>query len=323
MERDPQGGSDYGLDLRPRLRRRAARHDARPGAGLPRPDRRVRTGQRPHRHAARDRASSRETPEHDWRPPSGLIYPALRPIGTQGLTVEDITRSARRRRRAGATPSRSSTKGRAGCRSSTRMTAGAFDIIVNGDHLLSWGVGRERRSRTPRSRNLAAWSASAAWTDEVSGERRLLSSDTGDGWDAARILLPEVATTLTRELGAAGRVLVGLPERHLLIAGTLRPGDDEFAALFAEFVVEHSGGADEPIDRRVFELVDGRLVEFAGTPTTGPDLAGPPVRGRRRDRDDHPRPPGRAQLADGPAQGASCSRRSVEAGRDRASGSSS
>jgi hypothetical protein len=59
-------------------------------------------------------------------------------------------------------------------------------------------------------------------------------------------------------------VLVGLPERHLLVAGTLRSGDEEFAALFGEFIVEHSGGADEPIDRRVFELVDGRLVEFAG-----------------------------------------------------------
>jgi hypothetical protein len=65
-----------------------------------------------------------------------------------------------------------------------------------------------------------------------------------------------------------GRILVGLPERHLLIAGTLRPGDAEFASLFGEFIVEQSGGADEPIDRRVFELVDGRLVEFAGEPTT-------------------------------------------------------
>jgi hypothetical protein len=39
----------------------------------------------------------------------------------------------------------------------------------------------------------------------------------------------------------------------------VRPGDEEFATLFAEFVVEQSGGADEPIDRRVFELVDGEL----------------------------------------------------------------
>ena len=32
--------------------------------------------------------------------------------------------------------------------------------------------------------------------------------------------------------------------------------------MFAEFILEQSGGADEPIDRRVFEIVDGRLVEF-------------------------------------------------------------
>ena len=62
-------------------------------------------------------------------------------------------------------------------------------------------------------------------------------------------------------------MLIGLPERHLLIAGALQPGDDEFASLFAEFVVESSGGADEPVDRRVFELVDGQLVEFSGLPT--------------------------------------------------------
>ncbi len=47
-------------------------------------------------------------------------------------------------------------------------------------------------------RNLAAWSATAPWTDEVSGERRLISSDTGNGWDAARILLPEVVAHLRR-----------------------------------------------------------------------------------------------------------------------------
>ena len=52
--------------------------------------------------------------------------------------------------------------------------------------------------------------------------------------------------------------------RHLLVAGSLRPNDDEFASLFADFVLETSGGADEPVDRRVFELVGGRLVEFAG-----------------------------------------------------------
>jgi uncharacterized protein YtpQ (UPF0354 family) len=148
------------------------------------------------------------------------------------------------------------------------MAVGAYDVIVNGDHLLSWGVA-PAAIQDAALNNLAAWSAAAAWTDEVSGERRLLSSDTGDGWDAARILLPDVLDKLASELGSTGRVLIGLPERHLLIAGTLRPGDEEFATLFGEFVVEQSGGADEPIDRRIFELVGGRLVEFSSATAGG------------------------------------------------------
>jgi uncharacterized protein YtpQ (UPF0354 family) len=141
------------------------------------------------------------------------------------------------------------------------MAAAGFDVIINGDHLLSWGVGPGAVAEAAMA-NLATWSSSAAWSDEVSGGRRLLSSASGDGWDAARILLPEVRAHLGRELGATGRVLVGLPERDMLLAGTLRPGDEEFASLFRDFVVEQSGGADEPIDRRVFELVGTELVEF-------------------------------------------------------------
>ena len=140
--------------------------------------------------------------------------------------------------------------------------------MVNGDHLLSWGV-EPAEVQDAAMRNLATWSATAPWTDEVSGDRRLISSDTGNGWDAARILLPEVVAHLVEELASAGRILVGLPERHVLTVGSLRPEDAAFAALFADFVVEQSGGADEPIDRRVFELVDGRLVEFAGLDAGG------------------------------------------------------
>jgi uncharacterized protein YtpQ (UPF0354 family) len=135
--------------------------------------------------------------------------------------------------------------------------------VVNCDHLLSWGV-EPSAVQDAALANLAAWSAAAPWTDETSGERRLLSSQTGEGWDAVRILLPDVLQHISATLGSLGRILIGLPERHLLTAATLRPGDDDFASLFAEFVVEQSGGSDEPIDRRVFELVDGRLVEFVG-----------------------------------------------------------
>ena len=141
------------------------------------------------------------------------------------------------------------------------IDAGAFDIIVNGDHLLSWGV-EPSAIQDAAMRNLAAWSATAPWTDEVSGERRLISSDTGNGWDAARILLPEVVAHLTAELGPVGRILVGLPERHLLTAGSLRPGDEDFATLFARVhrrAVGRLGRADRPSRVRAGGRPAGRV----------------------------------------------------------------
>ena len=207
-----------------------------------------------------------ESPEHDWTAASAILYPLLRPTGTQGLEVASIDAGA-----LAADSSRSHSQplvdeGPAGLALVYAMPGPGFDVIVNGDHLLSWGVPPSA-VQDAAMRNLATWSASAAWTDEVSGDRRLISSDTGDGWDASRILLAEVREKLAAELGEGSRILIGLPERHLLVAGALLPTDDEFAGLFAEFVLESSGGADEPVDRRVFELADGRLIEFPGLPT--------------------------------------------------------
>ena len=202
-----------------------------------------------------------DTPEHDWGRAAKIVLPALRPVGTQGVPDSELDRDKLVAQAAKAHPQPLLDEGPLGLAVVYTIPADGFDVIVNTEHLLSWGVSPEEL-RAAALKNLAAWSADAPWTDEVSGDRRLLSSDTGDGSDAARILLAEVRDHLANELAATGRVLVGLPERHLLIAGTLRPGDGEFAGLIGEFVVEHSGGADEPIDRRVFELVDGELVAF-------------------------------------------------------------
>jgi hypothetical protein len=84
--------------------------------------------------------------------------------------------------------------------------------------------------------------------------------------DAARVLLPDVLRQLCSDLAPARRILVGVPERDLLIAAGLADGDDEFAEMFADYVADRSHGADEPIDHHVFELVDGELVPM-GPPT--------------------------------------------------------
>jgi hypothetical protein len=202
-----------------------------------------------------------ESPEQDWAAARSHVFPLLRPIGTAGMPVTDFDPTSVADSGARVHTQPLLDEGPAGLPVVYALRSGSFDVIVNADHLLTWGISVTDLQDAALA-NLAQWSEGAPWTDEVSGDRRLLSSSTGEGWDASRILLPEVAQYLTRELGGAGRILVGLPDRHTLAAASLGAADPDFAAMFEEFVVETAGAADEPIERRVFELEGGQLVPF-------------------------------------------------------------
>lgn len=209
------------------------------------------------------RVPASEAPEHDWSAAASRLFPLLRPIGSQGTRLADLEgeRLAAEASRPHAQPILDD--GPAGIPIAFALRAESFDVLVNPDHLLTWGVGAAELRRAAM-RNLEEWSERAPWAEEASGHRRLVSSDTGEGGDAARILVEACRRHLATVLGDGARVLVGVPERHLLVAGSLVPGDEEFAALFADFVREQSASADEPIDRRVFELVDDELRPFEG-----------------------------------------------------------
>ena len=207
--------------------------------------------------------SPADAPEHDWSVARDLLYPAFRPVGTLGLAVDSIDREQLAAHSAQSHAQPLLDEGPAGLPVVYTIDAGAYDIVVNGDHLLSWGV-EPSDIQDAALRNLADMVGDGAV--DRRGLGRAAAHQLGHG---ARLgCRPDPAPGGHRapasELGSVGRILIGLPERHLMTAGSLRPGDDDFATLFAEFIVEQSGGADEPIDRRVFELVDGRLVEFAG-----------------------------------------------------------
>jgi hypothetical protein len=214
-----------------------------------------------HRPPAEAHVPWSEAPEHEWSAASSRILPLLRPPGTAGTALAGLDRAslASEGLKHHALPVLD--PGPADLQIAYVIRVSSFDVLVNADHLLSWGI-EPAVLRDAAMENLGLWSSVAPWTDELSGQRRLLSSDTGEGGDAARILLADVRQHLSDELGGEARVLIGLPDRDLLMAGALRSDDEGFAALFADFVVEHSGGADEPIDRRVFELVVGELRPF-------------------------------------------------------------
>jgi uncharacterized protein YtpQ (UPF0354 family) len=197
--------------------------------------------------------------EHSWEAARQLLYPVLRPAGSAGLRLDRLTNPALG---AGRTHPLID-DGPLDLVVAYALVAAGFDVLATSDHLAAWGV-TPAALREAAYRNLAAWSGGAPWSEDADERRRVISSDTGDGWDASRILLPEVRSHLESELGGAGsRVLVGLPARHLLLAGALRPEDPEFAPLFVDFVLEYAGDSDEAIDRRVFELRQGRLILFA------------------------------------------------------------
>ena len=212
-------------------------------------------------HPPAEASSILDTPEHDWTIAASLVIPMLRPPGSHGTNLSQIRpdQLASEGLRGHAMPVVDD--GPAGLSIAYAIRAGGFDVLVNADHLLEWHIQPDEL-RAAALANLAAWSASLPWTNEAEGGRRLLSSESGEGSDASRILLPEVRRHLAAQLGTDGRVIVGLPERHLLVAGSLRSDDADFAGLFADFVVARSEGSDEPIDRRVFELVGDDLVAF-------------------------------------------------------------
>jgi uncharacterized protein YtpQ (UPF0354 family) len=183
-------------------------------------------------------------PAADWHSAAPAIRPALLPADSGHPLLTD---------------------GPAGLAVAYVVVADGAEVPVDASHLRAWRV-EPRDIQYAAMSNLAAWSESAGWLDEVDGHRRLVWSDSGDGMDAARILLASVRRRLTDELGPRGRVLVAMPERDLLIASGAAPGDREFQALFADYVAGRARAADQPIDARVFELVDGELVEAGLSP---------------------------------------------------------
>ena len=200
-----------------------------------------------------DGATQSEAPEHQWAAAAGHIFPALRPAGTHGIHLDDLDQSRLALEGVKKHALTLLDTGPADLVVVYVLRGTSYDVVVNADHYLTWGMPAAA-IRDRAMSNLRGWSSSAPWTDELAGDRHLVSSDTGMGGDAARILLPEVREHLAGQCGGPSRVLIALPDRDLLLAASLPPGDAEFLGQFRAFVAELAEGAHEPIDRDLFEL---------------------------------------------------------------------
>ena len=200
-------------------------------------------------------------PEHDWSAAAQLVMPVLQPVASVGTDAASVDRASLGEAKHSGHPL--FWPGPVGLHVAVAIPAHGFEVLVNADHLVSWDVEVSAILSTAIA-NLEAWSNSTPWEEEVSGERRLLVSDSGEPWDAGRLLLPGVRLYLERELGRGARVIVAVPDRHLLVAGAWRPDDPGFMEDLRSFAAAEAADADEPVDPRVFELFEGGLTEVAG-----------------------------------------------------------
>jgi hypothetical protein len=192
-----------------------------------------------------DLSQPRPVPDLDWTAAARLVRPVLLPRGSALVADPAAARLV--------------ADGPAGLPVTYVVADPAVETPIALVHLTAWGV-RPEDVQAVALENLASWDDRAGWVEENDGRRRMVWSDWGEGLDAARILLAPVRDRLAADLAPRGRVLVGLPERDLLIATGVARGDDEFEALFIDYVAGRSAAADRPIEAGVFELVDGELV---------------------------------------------------------------
>ena len=205
-------------------------------------------------------------PSTTGRPRRSTCTRCSAPPGRPAHASRTSTSATSGRTRTCRIPSRSSTRGRPASPIVYAIQSNGFDVITSADHVLTWGVGIETLRETAY-RNLATWSGGIAWAEEADGDRRLLSSASGEGWDAGRILLQEVRDHLATSLGDGGaRVLIGLPDRDLLVASRLAAEDADFADHFAAFVgdqCERRGRAHRSPDVRAAGRPAGRVRRLA------------------------------------------------------------
>ena len=192
------------------------------------------------------------------------VFPSLRPGDTQGAPLDDLDEARLQHEGMKKHALPLVDPGPADLSIVYVLREPSYDVVVNAEHLLTWAIDAQTL-RDAAMANLRAWSATAPWSDELDGQRRLLSRPT-----PATAATPRGSccrrSAGTSRASAAGRrgCSIALPDRDLLIAGSLHPGDGEFAEQFAAFVRDLIDGAHEPIERGLFELVgdDFELVQY-------------------------------------------------------------
>ncbi|NWG21152.1 MAG: DUF1444 family protein [Chloroflexi bacterium] len=129
---------------------------------------------------------------------------------------------------------------------------------LNEDHVEHWGI-TEQDVHDLAIRNLRhRTDERVRYTSVGSGEQRLLIFNSGDGYDATRLLLTDILVDWARMV--RGRLVIGIPNRDFLIA--LGDANPDILRSVAAQIQADATQREHALTDRLFTLVGGQIREY-------------------------------------------------------------
>ncbi|GAB4112677.1 MAG: DUF1444 family protein [Roseiflexaceae bacterium] len=129
--------------------------------------------------------------------------------------------------------------------------------FLNEDHLERWEIGQQQLHDRAIT-NLRQRSKDIRYTTVGEGEQRLFIFNSGDGFDATRLLLTETLDQWARML--PGNLVIGIPNRDFLIAFS-DTNADTLRAIALQIQVDSAQQAHGLTDQ-LFTLAKGQVREY-------------------------------------------------------------
>ena len=133
-------------------------------------------------------------------------------------------------------------------------------VYLNQEHMARWGVGEPTLyDRALKNLRRKPWRPEPGLLG--SGKEALLIFNSGDGFDATRVLLPELFVPFAASL--PGHLVIGMPNRDFLIA--FSDADARIVQRIKAQIENDVRAQPHPLTERLFTLRDGQLRLYAAS----------------------------------------------------------
>ena len=130
---------------------------------------------------------------------------------------------------------------------------------INEEHLERWGVSIHDLHAQAIANLRRRTDANVKYTTVGAGEQRLFIYNSGDGYDAARLLLSDVLSGWARDL--PGQLIIGIPNRDFLIA--FSDANPEILRAVAAQVQADAAQQQYGLTEQLFTLEQGVVKEYS------------------------------------------------------------